>query len=275
VDLQTRPPWSNSAAKKLGDALRTGSVPAAGAPPYDDVMLWHAELATEVHEQIEATTWPVAEGLKPELGRLMDGLLVSSRPKTQDTLVQKLKRQPTLQLSSVQDLAGVRIDADLYLGEQLELAREIARHFDHDEQAIHDLRNGDHAGYRGVHVWLRLPAGRVEVQIRTGMQSLWANLYEKAADQYGREIRYGEPVDETRADAGEIHQIVGVMGKLADMMAEQETELQQIVEMDDVGQRGMMLGATNMGRAMFFAFVYLLLKGDIDPANWQIPTGGS
>ncbi|OSC32914.1 hypothetical protein B8W67_13190 [Mycolicibacillus koreensis] len=40
--------------------------------------------------------------------------------------------------------------------------RDIARHFSADESAIHDLRDGAHAGYRGVYVWLRLPAGRVE-----------------------------------------------------------------------------------------------------------------
>lgn len=114
-------------------------------------------------------------------------------PETQDTLAEKLQRQPTLALSAVQDLAGVRVDADLYLGEQMRLAQEIAQHFGADDSTIRDLRDGAHAGYRAVHVWLRLPAGRVEIQIRTILQSLWANVYEKLADQLGRGIRYGQP----------------------------------------------------------------------------------
>jgi hypothetical protein len=58
--------------------------------------------------------------------RIGADLLVSSRPKTIDTLVDKLRRRPNQQLNTVQDLAGVRIDADLVLGEQTDLAREIA-----------------------------------------------------------------------------------------------------------------------------------------------------
>jgi hypothetical protein len=43
-----------------------------------------------------------------------------------------------------------------------------------------------------VHVWLALPAGRVEVQIRTLAQSEWANVYEDFGELVGRGIRYGE-----------------------------------------------------------------------------------
>jgi ppGpp synthetase/RelA/SpoT-type nucleotidyltranferase len=57
-------------------------------------MLWNVELAAHVQQQIERTSWSIET---PPL--------VTSRAKTIDTLVQKLHRQPTLQLDRVQDLA--------------------------------------------------------------------------------------------------------------------------------------------------------------------------
>ena len=55
---------------------------------------------------------------------------------------------------------------------------------------IKDLRDGSHSGYRAIHLHLRFPAGFAEVQVRTALQSHWANVYENAADIFGRHIRY-------------------------------------------------------------------------------------
>jgi ppGpp synthetase/RelA/SpoT-type nucleotidyltranferase len=207
----------------------------------------------------------------------MSEFLISSRAKTQDTLVEKLQRQPNLQLNAVQDIAGVRIDTDLLLGEQMAFAREIVDHFGEDVAEIHDLRDGAHAGYRGVHVWLRLPAGRVEIQIRTLLQSLWANLFERVADQYGRGIRYGEPIDsppDADLDPTQIDEHVRLMQELSAKLATTEGEWQEASETEDIGMRQMMLGNIAMGKAMMLAAVLLTLKGEIDPSSWQNPEGG-
>jgi hypothetical protein len=74
------------------------------------------------------------------------------------------------------------------LDEQDVAADQIASLFP-DAAVIHDLRATPHSGYRGVHIWLRLPA-RAEIQIRTHLQGHWANMYEAAADAWGRAIRY-------------------------------------------------------------------------------------
>lgn len=129
VDLHSRPPWSNNAVRRLGVALRDGVDPPVDCPSYAEVMLWHADLAAEVQDRIEGRSWSASE------------LLVTSRAKSQDTLLAKLRRRPYLQLNTIQDIAGVRIDADLLLGEQTRLAREIADHFGADQPAIHDLRD--------------------------------------------------------------------------------------------------------------------------------------
>ncbi|WP_298862221.1 hypothetical protein [uncultured Microbacterium sp.] len=67
----------------------------------------------------------------------------------------------------------------------------VAGRFESGQTEIKDLRLDPHSGYRAVHVCLRLPV-RVEVQIRTHVQGAWANVYEAAADMFGREIRYGQ-----------------------------------------------------------------------------------
>jgi ppGpp synthetase/RelA/SpoT-type nucleotidyltranferase len=43
-----------------------------------------------------------------------------------------------------------------------------------------------------MHVVVRTQGRLVEVQIRTHLQDLWAQVVERLADIWGRQIRYGE-----------------------------------------------------------------------------------
>lgn len=189
------PAWTNNDLKRLGVFLRDG-VKKGNFPSYDKVRLHYGLLAADVQERIKAQEW------KHLLGR--QRLEVTSRAKTLDTLRDKLRRDRSTPLSNVQDIAGVRFEAEMSLGEQRAVAETIARMFGHDPHAaVHDLLTEPHSGYRALHVWLRLPE-RVEVQVRTQLQGAWANLYEEAGDFFGRGIRYGEvlakPEDQATVD---------------------------------------------------------------------------
>lgn len=175
-------PWSNGQLRKLGTCIREGTEPPAGTPSYDEVLLWYNDLATHVQRRIEAIDW------RPLLGdRLPE---VTSRPKTIDTLREKLIRQPHLALGRIQDIAGVRFEADMTLSEQDAVAVAIAGALDHEyPDCAKDMRKDAHSGYRAVHLWLRI-SRPVEVQIRTHLQGEWANMYEAAGDLFGRDIRY-------------------------------------------------------------------------------------
>ena len=157
-------------------------------------MVWYDGLAAAVSSDLRALSWD----------RLLPGRPapeITSRAKTIDTLRDKLLRDPATPLSSIQDIAGVRFECEMTLEEQDQVAATVARDFDCGPEAIRDLRDGSHAGYRGVHVWLRLPRGRAEVQVRTHLQGEWANTYEALADWLGRQIRYGDlPDDPALAD---------------------------------------------------------------------------
>jgi hypothetical protein len=107
-------------------------------------------------------------GPKSLLTSTTSRLYVTSRPKTVDTLVQKLQRT-TMTLDQVEDVAGVRIDAGITLAQQTNLAPR-------DRSTQGRMRSMifvrlPHSGYTAVHIWPRAPAGRIEVQFAWGTES--------------------------------------------------------------------------------------------------------
>lgn len=184
-------PWPGKRIRSLGVSIRDAVPPPLSCPDYGDVIAWFDDLAVMVQTELDSLDWDALLQGRP--------YRVTSRAKTVDTLREKLKRDRSTPLESVQDVAGVRFEADMTLDEQNAVAHAIAAMFSQPPSSIHDLRADPHAGYRAVHVWLRLPA-RVEVQVRTTLQGEWANAYEAFADLAGRGVRYGEiPDDPTMA----------------------------------------------------------------------------
>jgi ppGpp synthetase/RelA/SpoT-type nucleotidyltranferase len=176
-------PWSRNQLRRLGERIRNGA-PQAEFPTYDDVQLRYLELAAAVQARIAEIDW------RPLIGRRE--IELTSRAKTIGTLRDKLLRDTATPLSNVQDLAGVRFEAEMSLSEQTAVAYTIARIFDHNpSEVVRDYREQPHSGYRAIHIWLR-NSERVEVQVRTTLQGAWANLYEAAGDKIGRLIRYGD-----------------------------------------------------------------------------------
>ena len=109
------------------------------------------------------------------------------------SLKEKLRRMPKTPLERIQDVAGARLDCDVTLTQQQRIAKGLYDLFTEcgaNRVDIKDLRDGSHSGYRAIHLHLRFPAGFAEVQVRTALQSRWANVYETAADIFGRQIRY-------------------------------------------------------------------------------------
>ncbi|MDH6282586.1 GTP pyrophosphokinase family protein [Prescottella agglutinans] len=228
MDLNEPLPWSRRMLRRLGEALAAGTEPPADCPSYDEVMYWHNDLAAEVAATMVVTDWVTADPVSFDL---------AARPKTVDTLVQKLRRRPPhLSLDQVQDLAGVRVDADFTLDTQLALAEEVASFFGR-ESIVKDIREKPHSGYRAVHVWVRAPAGRAEIQIRTTAQSAWANTYERLGDKIGREIRYGEIPEnpDLRTVVEHLHEISEEITKVENLeqtLADANAKLRSVPDCD-------------------------------------------
>jgi len=129
------------------------------------------------------------------------GIDQTARIKTIQTLHDKLRRQPT-KLSRVQDIAGVRIVQDMDLNEQDKLVAALTREFPNAK--VIDRRVKPTFGYRAVHVVVRLGRSLCEIQVRTNQQHLWAEIVERLADRWGRQIRYGGTPDDSSRHLGEV-----------------------------------------------------------------------
>jgi ppGpp synthetase/RelA/SpoT-type nucleotidyltranferase len=148
-------------------------------------------------EQLVASHGPALAAVQ---GRLADalGLRVTSRTKTTGTLVEKLQRSPSMALSRMQDIAGVRLVAEMNWTEQNQLVERIVELFPGAD--VKDRRAEPSHGYRAVHVIVEVDQLLVEIQVRTVLQDLWAQMVERLADRWGRGIRYGDPPNSPDAE---------------------------------------------------------------------------
>ncbi|WP_083299181.1 GTP pyrophosphokinase [Corynebacterium sp. HMSC055A01] len=193
--LKRTPPFVKNQVNKQGSNWRDGL--DFNPEPIDSFIAFNA---THVEELLLIARQTIAsfiidinpnQGLpvRPDTG----SYTLSARVKTKDTLLEKLRRMQTTPLMNVHDVAGIRFDCDLSLSEQSLVADAFAAGFEingANRVDIKDFRDHPHSGYRAIHLHIRSTAGRSEMQIRTALQSKWANLYEEAADIFGREIRY-------------------------------------------------------------------------------------
>lgn len=157
----------------------------------------------------------------------------TGRTKTTPTLVDKLRRE-SVRLSQVQDIAGVRIvgDSEFGLVEQDELGSRIAQLFGECKRS--DRRTIPTFGYRALHLIARVDGEWVEIQIRTELQDLWAQILERIADQWGRQVRYGGspdfPEQEVTPGLSRV-QVMDMMQDLSFIIASVEEEA---VALDDL-----------------------------------------
>ncbi|MEU3523169.1 hypothetical protein AB0E62_04760 [Streptomyces sp. NPDC038707] len=182
-------PMSNSAVQKLGKRLELpGAVSEEDLTLLEDLLIDYSELLTAargvIDELCDIVEWPVG---------------VTHRLKTTDTLIQKLQRAKargsSTNLARIQDIAGIRVSGRLTLTEQDQLTGMVVECFERQgyKCSVKDRREDPMVGYRAVHVIVSIGGRFVEIQIRTVGQDLWANIFERVADIFGRGIRYGEP----------------------------------------------------------------------------------
>lgn len=178
-------PWSNRQMEIVGRCIRDHIETPADCPDYNDVMLWYDDLTAEVKAMADALPW------RQILPQVLPS--ITERTKTIDTLRDKLGRLASGPLHSIVDISGVRIDAEMTTIQQDAVADAVVAAFGPERCSIKDLRDGGHSGYRAVHVHVKHRRARAEIQIRTELQSKWANTYERLGDVAGRQVRYGEP----------------------------------------------------------------------------------
>lgn len=128
------------------------------------------------------------------------GYAPTSRLKTLGTTREKLRRGKT-SLSSMQDLAGLRLTVTGGRLEQDVVVGRVIQHFQKigDSARVSNRRDKPSYGYRAMHVVVTHDECRAEIQIRTELQDQWAQITERLADTLGRQIRYGGNPDDPDA----------------------------------------------------------------------------
>ena len=192
-------PISRTQIDRLGGRLRAS----------DTISEPDLRLLQDVRAGYDEALAVVATRLSRELG-----LHAGTRLKTVGTIVDKLKRE-SVRLSQMQDIAGGRLVIEGGLDEQDDVVGQVVRLF--PGAHVVDRRANPSHGYRAVHVIVSVDRRLIEVQVRTELQDLWAQVVERIADAYGREIRYGAvPNDPTRAS------VVQALMALANTIAKAE-----------------------------------------------------
>lgn len=193
------PPLSKNQLSKLGLRLASGERLNA-----DDLQLFEQVIA--MYDDVRVVAQEKIKRLL-EQHFMHEGTTVTGRTKTTLTLRDKLRRTPEVKLPYIRDIAGIRVVGQLSLRQQTELATLIGSLFDGKPQSrIVDRRAEPVSGYRAVHVVVYEAGLPVEVQVRTELQAMWAEIYERRADAWGRQVRYGGPPDADPAGDTETRQ---------------------------------------------------------------------
>lgn len=114
---------------------------------------------------------------------------VSQRLKRVPTILDKLKREPTLQLANMQDIGGCRA-----IVRDIDELRRVQRRISRNRPP---LRVSDYiadpreSGYRGVHVVVQYDERSIELQLRTPAMHEWAITVEKLSGRLRADLKGG------------------------------------------------------------------------------------
>ena len=212
---------SKTQIDKLGDRLKADKLTEPDLRLLSDYRLSFAAC----HETVIAK-------LRDDLG-----LEPTGRPsKTTPSIVDKLRRE-SIRLSQVQDIAGCRLIVR-DIKEQEHIVVRVASLF--DDVRIVDRRETPSHGYRAVHVVVKCDGKLIEVQVRTELQQVWAQLCEKFADKYGQSLKYGQGDIALRKLLTDVSQLMANMksreiqvnGMLLNLTKSDKTTLESHSEID-------------------------------------------
>ena len=128
----------------------------------------------------------------------LQAIEIAQRLKRMPTVVDKLRRMPTMKLSHMQDIGGCRavfaMQSEIARVQERFMANSVLRNDTEDTVRDYVARPRD-SGYRAVHLWTRYGGCRVEVQLRTSLQHRWAKLVEDITTLTGIDYKSGEGAD--------------------------------------------------------------------------------
>jgi ppGpp synthetase/RelA/SpoT-type nucleotidyltranferase len=164
--------FSKNQIDQLGNRLREGPVSESDLRMLDEYRLTFTDSYSEIVHSI----------------RQQLHLDPTGRPaKSTSSIIEKLRRE-SIRLSQMQDIAGCRTVLEDSAGQE-QIVHSLRALFPH--ASVVDRRARPSHGYRAVHLIARLRGSFVEIQVRSSLQHLWAELSEMWADEIDPSIKYG------------------------------------------------------------------------------------
>lgn len=137
---------------------------------------------------------------------------VSQRLKRVPTILEKLQREPTLQLANMQDIGGCRA-----VLQTVAEVRRVQRLFDKRRPPVRVsdyIDNPRSSGYRGAHVIVAYDDKMIEIQLRTVAMHEWAITVEKLSGRLRQDLKGGSgPV-----------QVLSLLEAISEAMALEEVD---------------------------------------------------
>jgi ppGpp synthetase/RelA/SpoT-type nucleotidyltranferase len=140
------------------------------------------------------------KSLRYQLNKLdNEAALVSQRLKRYPSILSKLKRNPGMQLSRMQDIGGIRV-----VVKNMKEVRAIESVFKNGTRVFSKVQGGKDyinypkdSGYRSVHMIFRCKNGfSIELQIRTKVQHAWATAVETMGTFLDHSLKSSEGPEE-------------------------------------------------------------------------------
>ena len=227
---------SRSEVNRAGDVLRALQLrdPAAGDNPFWAYQTLIDFRAAHQYPLIKATV-----GLRSMVSTAGCKVEVTQRLKRIPTILNKLVREPKMELGRMQDIGGCRAVLDS-IGEVQSVERRIQkamiRRSGHAARSKDYINSPRESGYRGVHVIVQYDGMNVEVQLRTQVMHQWAIAVERLSWRMSDDLKSGtgprEIIDWLRAVsmAMAIEETGGTVSQaaLADLNGLRETALAYI-----------------------------------------------
>ena len=135
----------------------------------------------------------VAAGLRyhvaQENGHVNGRIEVTQRLKRRQTIIDKLSREPSMEVTQFHDIGGVRallpsLDHVQIVRRRLQKTWTITKTRDY-------IATPKASGYRALHLIVRRSGYAIEVQLRTSLQDAWANQVEDDGRQIGLGLKFG------------------------------------------------------------------------------------
>lgn len=200
---------SKTQIDRLGDRIRRGPLTESDLRLLD-------EYRRSFGEAYEATVRIIREQLQLE---------PTGRPaKSTGAIIEKLRRE-SIRLSQIQDISGCRVVVT-NIADQEQVIASLRTTF--PGASVVDRRANPSYGYRAVHVVASISEKLIEIQVRTSLQHLWAELSEKFSDVYDPNIKYGGGKERIRQFLTNASENVATLEKDFMDIEEVQTELNRI-----------------------------------------------